>query len=323
MICADHGISDHILEQASDWLFRLRDCPSDARLRRELDAWIAADPSHERAWRIAHRAWAATGAVTPAFVAPLQSAAAKIVPIPLTRKPRRVRRAAMAMAAGLAALTLLPAVELRLRADHLTGTGETQAVTLADGSQITLDADSAINSTMTADRRTVSLLRGEAFFQVTADKSRPFVVHGPDVTITVTGTAFDVLFTEKTSSVAVAGGSVTVAHAGAEAQLTPGQRLVIDRASGASQIRAVDPADVGAWREGRMVVGDMPLSSAVESIRRHYFGFVVLNDAALADARVTGVYDLSDPERALRALVGPYGGTVRRMTPYLLVVSPS
>ena len=49
------GMSDQILEQAADWLFRLHDAPNDPGLRRALDAWIAADPRHAEAWRAAER----------------------------------------------------------------------------------------------------------------------------------------------------------------------------------------------------------------------------------------------------------------------------
>src|SRR3546814_3411680 len=68
--------------------------------------------------------------------------------------------------------------------------------------------ESAVATHYAADRRTVDLLRGEAFFQVESDRSRPFRVRADAVTVTVTGTAFDVGLTDGTLSVAVSEGIV-------------------------------------------------------------------------------------------------------------------
>ncbi len=311
------GIPDPILEQASDWLFRTQEAPDDPRLRAALEAWIAGDPRHAQAWTAARRAWAVAGMTTPVLVGTTPAAAAP----PPRAAARRRRVAVLALAAGIAALALLPGLSQRLQSDHRTATAETRALALADGSRLTLAADSAVATAFSDGVRGVALLSGAAHFEVEPDRARPFVVSGGDVTVTVTGTAFDVAFTERTAAVEVAEGSVTVAHGGTETRLKAGQGAIVDRSSGEIRRVAVDPLDVGAWRHGRLVVGDRMLSTVVDAIRRHHPGVILLSDHALAEKRVTGVYDLSDPERALRALVGPYGGTVRRLTPYLLVVS--
>lgn len=316
------GIPDSILEQAADWLFRLHAEPDDPETRNGLDAWIAADPRHARAWAVAGRAWAGTGAIGPVLTA--EPAAPLVVPLrPRVARSRRWRVAGMALAAGIAALALMPFVQIRLTADHWTGAAELREVTLADGSRVVLAGDSAMDSRLDGDRRTVSLLEGEAFFRVAHDRARPFVVRVPGATITVTGTAFDVDVTGNTVAVAVAEGSVSVAHAAGEESLTPGGSLLIDRGTGTVHRRAIDPADVAAWRGGRLVVADRPLESVIDTIRRNHSGAILVTGGGLDDRRVTGVYDLTDPARALRALVGPYGGTVRAVTPWLLVVSTS
>lgn len=326
-------MSDQILEQAADWLFRLHDAPNDPGLRRALDAWIAADPRHAEAWRAAEKSWVGTGLVAPVFVAPAliakQPAGRAAKPQPATiRFPsrRRPRLAGLAMAAGLAALALLSALPDGplggLKADHRTGTAQTLPVDLADGSRMTLDAGAAASARFDVNGRAVDLYAGEAFFAVTPDPARPFVVRGGDLTVTVTGTAFNVALTKTAATVSVAEGSVAVAYRGGKERLSPGQSLLIDRPTGAVRRRAVDPADVAAWRGKRLVAGDQPFASVVETIGRHYAGFILTTGDVLDNKRVTGVYDLSDPERALQALVGPYGGAVRRITPYLLVVSP-
>ena len=57
------------------------------------------------------------------------------------------------------------------------------------------------------------------------------------------------------------------------------------------------------------------------TIGRYYHGVILISDARLKSSPVTGIYDLNDPVRALRALAASYGGVARRITPYLVVVS--
>ncbi|WP_231711579.1 FecR family protein [Xanthobacter dioxanivorans] len=175
------------------------------------------------------------------------------------------------------------------------------------------------------ERRHVTLLSGEAFFEVTPDASRPFVVAAGGVDVTVLGTAFNVALSADTTAVELAHGSVRVApgQAGGQpgATLTPGETVVVDRGTGAMQKETIALDDIAAWRNGQIFVNDATIGSVVERLRRYHRAWISLPDAALAAQRVTGLYDLRDPDRALRALVQPYGGQVHEISPYLRVVS--
>jgi transmembrane sensor len=312
-------ISDPTLAQAVAWLHRIEAAPEDTALRRDLEAWMAADRAHRAAWALARKAWTLAGDVPPRFVA-------RRAPAVRWRRPRTM---AVGVAAALAACFLVfvaqPDIAVWLRADNATAAAETREIALDDGSIVTLGADSAIAADFAPGRRTVTLLRGEAFFRVVRDPVRPFSVQAETLTVTVTGTAFDVGFTDRSYAVTVASGAVRVAHAGAaggrEVALSPGQRLVIDRQTGDAIQTTVAPEDVAPWRTGRLVVEDAALPDVVDAIRRHHLGTVVLLSRSLQERRVTGVYDLRDPARALRVLAGPYGGVVREVPPYLITIS--
>lgn len=56
-------------------------------------------------------------------------------------------------------------------------------------------------------------------------------------------------------------------------------------------------------------------------IARWQPGRVVLAARSLADQRISGLFDLSNPIMALEAVVHPYGGKVRQISPYLTVIS--
>jgi transmembrane sensor len=312
-------IPDRILEQAVAWLHRVEEAPENSALWRDLDAWISVDESHRAAWALARKSWTLAGDVPPRFVA-------RRAPALRWRRPRRI---AVGLAAALAACLLVfvaqPDIAVWLRADNATAAAETRELALDDGSAVTLGADSAIATDFSAGRRAVTLLRGEAFFQVARDPARPFTVQAETLIVTVTGTAFDVGFTDRSYAVTVASGAVRVEHAGAagtrEVALSPGQRLVIDRRTDDSVRTVVAAEDIAPWRASRLIVEDAALPDVVDAIRRYHRGAVLVMSRSLQERRVTGVYDLSDPARALRALAGPYGGVVREVPPYLITVS--
>lgn len=303
-------LSDATLQTAADWHFRLRAAPQDLDLQSSFESWLAQDLRHAEAWLLSQRAWSLAGE-TGAMVTPLSAAA------PATRRHRRL--APLALAACLA-LLLWPGVGW-LGADYSTGTAEIRDVALADGSTLLLDAGSAADAVFDATRRSVTLLRGEAYFAVAPDAARPFTVRAGELTVTVTGTAFTVGLTERSVSVALAHGSVKLQResGGEEILLRPGERVEVERGGGAVQTAPVDPAAIAAWRNGRLAVQDAVLGDVVAAIRRHHRGLILTPDENLLARKVTGVFDLQDAPRALQTLAGPYGAKVDQYSPYLIV----
>ncbi len=311
---------DPVWDQAMDWLLALHAAPGDAALRRDLAAWRAADAAHDRAYLRAERVWRVTGglAAAPAIAPP-----APVVALVPRRRPVLAYGVAALLAACLI-IAVLPWAMLRAEADYLTGAGERRQLTLADGTIVDLNAESALAVDYTAERRDLVLLAGEAFFTVGTD-ARPFRVRAKGMTVVDIGTAFDVGMADDAFAVAVEHGAVQVAYADGlrpvDARLRPGDRLRIDRASGATVARSGPPAQVAAWRQGRLIVEDATIGEVVDMLRRYHRGLIVLRDDMLAARRITGVYDLADPVAALRTALRPHAGTVEEYTPYLLVVS--
>jgi transmembrane sensor len=301
---------DPVLETAMDWLLRVHDAPSDPLLRAQLEAWIAADPLHAQAWDRARRSWQKLGDVG--------------APVPSRRLAVHrigIATAAAALAACLV-LLLFPSLLLRLQADHVTAAAELRRVALEDGSAVQLAPSSAIAVRYTATGRRVSLVAGEAFFEVTANPDRPFLVAAGGIETKVIGTAFDVRVAPDAVTVAVAAGSVGVRDGRQlDTQLGAGDRVVVDRASGRLIRDRMKPDDVAAWRDGRLFVADATIAQVVDEIRRFHPGWIVIADDRLAQQRITGLYDLRHPGDALRAVVQPAGGKVRTVTPLLHILS--
>lgn len=329
-------LPDALLLQASDWHMRLTDAPDDLELRAWFERWLESNASHRNAWALLERSVGLTRQTPPAYAADWQMAGQALPPLdaPSPRPPRArssrkqaIRRATIgAVAAALVAVVAAPQIALHLRADQTTGTAQSRDIALEDGSQIALGAQSAITQNFGKGYRRVGLLAGEAFFDVVHDAARPFSVQAADMTVTVTGTAFDVSMTQETLSVSVTRGSVRVARPGGSpltVALKPGQRLSIDRESGNSATLAVSPIEIGAWRSGRLAVRNASVADVAELLGRHFPGRIFLRDDALTSARVTGVYDLVDPVGSLQTLLSSSGAKMIWITPWIIIVTPA
>ncbi len=279
--------------QALDWLLALED--ADAATLARFDAWLAESAEHRAAFEHARACWQSSALVDAAARLESRSAPA----------PRRRWAGALAMAASvLLALGGLVQSNVLLdwRADHVTAVGQRQNLDLADGSQVLLNTDSAFASDIDGRRRVAHLLRGEAYFDVARDTSRPFEVNAGPVQISVLGTAFAVRYLDDATEVSVAHGQVEVhaRNSGARIHLSAGDSIRIDQDGAGNRVRA--STDQLAWVQGRLVFDDRPLREVLAELRRYYPGWIFSGSERLNDLRVTGNYRLSDPVSVMRSL---------------------
>lgn len=308
---------DPTARAALHWFVRLRGLPGpSAEERRAFARWLEADPGHRRSYAEAERAWAdsapAAEAVARDEAAGLERLLARM-DAPAARSRRAPWRAAWAALAACLLLVLAgglwlerPHLLQNLAADHVTGRGERRPLALADGSTVTLDADSAVTADLAGAERRVTLLRGRAFFDVARD-GRPFVVQVPEGEIRVLGTRFDVNLLDGAAEVTVGEGRVGV---GSGTQLTRGQQARLG-AAGVGAVVAVDPDAVAAWRDGRLAFHDVPLAEVAAALERYRPGRILILDAALAGRRVSGSFPAADPAAALASLQGVMGFRLR------------
>jgi transmembrane sensor len=213
---------------------------------------------------------------------------------------------------------------LHLQSDHMTGSGEVEALTLADGSTVQLGPESAIAVDYEKGARTVRLLAGQAWFDVKRDPGAPFRVAAGELRTTVLGTSFDVRRTGNSIAVSVGHGRVRVVDHGAAARsardLSAGDWVRVD--AGHQMTSGTDnPAILGAWREGTLVVRNRPIAEVIDELRPWYAGRIILLNPALGDKRIDGVFDAANPAGVLTAIARQEGGTLRQLTPWLLIIS--
>jgi transmembrane sensor len=313
-------------EEAIDWLLRLNEAQPDAVLHDQHQAWLISDPLNALAWQQARKGWMLIDKIEPATMSEWPKARAweasnKVLAFPARRQSLAAWM--IAAAAACLALAVMPVLTRHLGADYSTSTGEVRQIALVDGSTVQLAPHSSLSASLTAESRTIKMLDGRAFFDVAKDAARPFVVHAGDVSITVLGTAFDVRINDDSVAVAVRHGRVSVQQASGrvDERLAPGDQLTIHRTTGRAVAEMVPEAAVGSWSDGQLSVLNAPVSDVVAEIRRYHRGWIIIADDRLGAERVTGLYNLQNPDMALNALLQPIGGTMRQVSPFLTILS--
>jgi transmembrane sensor len=158
-----------------------------------------------------------------------------------------------------------------------TGRGETRQLVLPDGSTVQLNAGTVLRyaKDFGSPSREVSLLKGEAFFQVAGQARCPFVVVAGRLKTTVLGTSFDIrrYAEEKRMFVAVVTGKVRVSEGGQPSGvlLGAGQLLRKDGEIGDMETDTFDdPEDVVAWKSGGLRFKDASFDDLAFEIGNKY-----------------------------------------------------
>lgn len=209
-----------------------------------------------------------------------------------------------------------------LISDEFTSIAEVRETRLPDGSGVTLDANSAIAIDFSDDRRHVLLQRGRAFFDVATDSRRPFRVMATGGNVEALGTQFVVNISgdEVTTSVQESAVSVT-APSGQEVRLMLGQMVSYSRVE-MSRVKMADGEVETAWRHGQLIFSDKPLKSVVADVNRYRHGRLQIVGSGLENLRVSGVFDIKNPDGILEAIIRTLPVRAVEVTPLLVVLIP-
>jgi len=309
-------------DAAAEWLLR-REAGHDIERDPGFVAWRDGAVEDTKAWSHATAIWdLVDGPVAddPLFAALRRDA--------LQARPERPTWPIAAMAAAVVVGVALVAVP-RMRgmfdgrslvapqpssaATYASG-GVPRTIALADGSRVTLAANTAIAVDHQTRRRAVRLLRGEAYFSVVHDSARPFEVTAAGRTITDIGTEFDVRLDHRAMTVTLAKGAVALSPAGGSGPALllarPGQQVTAEQGR-ADRVGQADLADALAWRKPLLDFSSTPLSEAAGAVNRYGGGRVKILDPRVAAIRISGQYRAGDPARFARAVADAYGLKVR------------
>lgn len=221
---------------------------------------------------------------------------------------RRVILAGGAAAGIAAAVGLVPYMRESVpESSYSTALGQIKEVVLADGSVVFLNTDTRIIVRFTEKRRDITLLQGEAQFDVAKNKSRPFIVSAGDTAVRAVGTSFIVaLLPKKPMRVLVKEGIVELQRTNAAAA-TPVRATANIQAtapSGGPIVTVAVPDDRLvrdlAWQQGRIALDNQSLEDAADEFAR-YSDVRIIVDPAVSDRTITGLFASNDPVAFARA----------------------
>jgi transmembrane sensor len=336
----------HARQCAAHWLSVLSDENCTETERKQFFAWLRASGQHVDEFLRLSRL---TGRMTQQALWPTTDvaeliAAAKasgegnvttleVPPEVVATRPARPR-VRWALAAAIACVFVLAGL-IAGRAQlamwfapvYVTAVGEQRSITLEDGSVVELNSRSRLRAHFKADLRAIELLEGEAIFRVSKDPHRPFRVRTGATDIVAVGTAFNVKANDSRTVVTVLEGRVRVNQRDAaersaaatdraisEFELAVGDQLILAKAQPAVRLSLRDTEKVTSWTERRLIFEDTPLSAVAAEFARYSARHIRIEDPIVAERKINGVFDATDPASLAEFLRGDVTLSVRNET---------
>lgn len=286
-----------IEDQAADWSALRRMSDSWAAERQaELEAWLARSPAHRVAYLRIEATWRRTERLA-ALREPMRKTPSAVF-------AKRLPWRHIAAAFGLVLLSGIVAEGYFLRPGGQlveTPRGGQERLLLADGSRVELNTDTAIRVDLSGQTRAVELVRGEAFFQVKHDASRPFVVTAGSHKVTDLGTKFLMRMAQQSLHVMLMEGKAQLENSdnGKEKAvvLSPGDVAVATAAATRVTRRPVhDLSESLAWQHGAIIFRNERLADAIAEFNRYGGPQLVVTDDVAANLKINGTFQTGGAE---------------------------
>ncbi len=294
-------------DEALRWFVRTRASDFSDAESQELNRWLSADPANRQAFADLRSTWRELDGIKAHL--PHRKVCAKSAAI----RPRRPAwllplGSALASAALLVAV-LVPHEDVILSFD--APPGEHREITLADGSQLALDADSKVTVTESIPPRII-LLQGSAYIDVNDKSSGQLEVRVGATRIRDIGTHFSVSRRADRGSVAVAEGQVEVMLDQRLVMVTAGHGVDFD-ANGIVAESVIAANDVAPWRLGLWHFNATPLAEVAGELARQQRIQLDFPDAKVAALTVSGSFPIREPDKVLWAVAQVHALKLKRL----------
>lgn len=155
-----------------------------------------------------------------------------------------------------------------------TPKGVKYKVVLSDGTNVWLNSETTFRYPINfiTNKREVFVEEGEAFFDVTSNKDKPFVVNFNDKKIEVLGTEFNVKAydDEDYDLVTLVEGSIKLISEHNDIELIPNQQAIISHSNNDMQVKVVEGALYTAWKDNVYLYKDQPLNTIIRDLERDF-----------------------------------------------------
>lgn len=302
--------------EADAWVRLLASGRATEEDARALQRWCAQGPMHRAAFEDAKRLWRDFGPAGERLIAQSAASAAR------SARPRMNRRAflgGMAAAASVAGVALLAEHPLlggwtpisEWGADYRTATGEQRTVRLREDVVLAMNTQTSIEVQRQDGRIDgVTLLAGEAAIDAMGATGGQFRIASGAGRITAELPAkLEVRRVGESTCVTCLRGRVAVQVG--DQQRTLAARYQVDYGeNGLETVRAIEPEQISAWRDGVIVFRNTPLPEAIGEINRYRRGRVMLMDKALEGRSVSGRFPITRMDLAITQIQQAFSARV-------------
>ncbi|WP_083276747.1 FecR family protein [Sphingobium phenoxybenzoativorans] len=312
------------IERATELFARLQNEGATGEDREAAAIWRREAAENEQAWQEVAALWAFLGEARhePLLASMRVRTQNNIASVPASAASRRWLP--MALAACLIGLICAPAIWWSLhqkddpgvkaapamardgymRQIYASDVGQRRIVSLSDGSTIELNSGSEVMVAFSSHRRDVRLVKGQALFSVSKDKSRPFVVDTGALKVIAVGTAFDVRRGRDGADITTMEGLVRVEPHVRSAALQPtlvpaGSKLSM--LCDTLKVGKVDVRKETIWTKGLIVFDGRCLSDVAEEMNRYSQRKLTVSTSA-ANLTINGTFQASNALAFARTL---------------------
>ncbi|SMD00622.1 FecR family protein [Pedobacter nyackensis] len=205
---------------------------------------------------------------------------------PITQKLRpkyswlKIAAMLVLVAAGWSLYSILSPVSY---IDFTAGNAVTTKV-LPDGSALTLNKNAKISyANNFQNNRSIHLEKGEVFFNVVHDESRPFVIDVDQISILVVGTSFNIKHLKSQTEVIVETGIVKVSLGNDHINLQKGEKAIIKNYADKLIKEPSTDQLYNYYRSKEFNANNTPLWKMVELLNEAYDANIILNDPAISN----------------------------------------
>lgn len=305
--------NDRLIEEALDLIIRVHEDPDNPVTRELVARWSARSSQHEAAWHEVMEIHGMASLVIQKKRHPQQSDT-------VISRRRLLKAGAGGLTVLAAGAVFAPSLILQARADYQTGTGELRSVQLSDGIVMMLGPESAVALHDNHGQQQLELLSGMAYFDVVAAQNHPFTVEIGGFRARTFDASFDIGRHADFITSSVVRGNVEL-QAVNSWTLKSGDWLSANIDGQRYERGHREHEQTASWRDGLLIVERETIASVVARIARWHSSKIVIAQSAFGQNLVNGSYNLHTPLAALEAVVEPYGGKVRQISPFLTVIS--
>jgi transmembrane sensor len=305
----------NILSEAAAWLVLLQDGPLNQAQQQDFEQWKNQSPQHQQIWRKAEQLQARLSSPTYQIGKAALAQAQQI--------PKSLGKLGLILGViGVLASVAYWGQQQAWLAGYRTAYGQQQQIQLADGTQIQLNAHTAIDVDYSTTARKIILHYGEIYVKTGHETHyRPFWVEGRHGVVQALGTEFDVKQQTTETHVAVLQHAVKIRpqHAQRSHLLQAGLQLQYDQHG----FRQPQPLQQGEllWKDGLMLADQVPLAQFAKKIEQ-YYNVKLYVSADCRDILISGTYSIHQLQHLLAALQQTYALNIQsRLFGQLIFIS--